>query len=62
MRQECRFALHPQLYLEGLWREGRKRTKGARKLVRKYGTFGLLVVDEWLPISPMWSSDRYCWS
>ncbi|WP_373573537.1 hypothetical protein [Collinsella aerofaciens] len=35
-----------QLYLEGLWWEGRKRTNGARKLVRKHGTLGLLVVDE----------------
>lgn len=32
--------------LEGLWRESRERPGGERKLVRKYGAFGLLVVDE----------------
>ena len=34
--------------LEDLWRESRDRPGGERKLVRKYGAFGLLVVDEWL--------------
>ena len=33
--------------LEDLWRESRGRTGGGRKLVRKYGAFGLLVIDEW---------------
>ena len=34
--------------LEDLWRESRDRPGGERKLVRKYGAFGLLVIDEWL--------------
>ena len=34
--------------LEDLWRERRDRPGGERKLVRKYGAFGLLVIDEWL--------------
>lgn len=34
--------------LEDLWRESWERPGGERKLVRKYGAFGLLVVDEWL--------------
>lgn len=34
--------------LEDLWLESRERSGGERKLVRKYGAFGLLVVDEWL--------------
>ena len=38
--------------LEDLWRESRERPGGERKLVRKYGAFGLLVVDEWLLDKP----------
>lgn len=38
--------------LEDLWRESRERAGGERKLVRKYGAFGLLVVDEWLLDKP----------
>lgn len=34
--------------LEDLWRESRDRPGGERKLVRKYGAYGLLVIDEWL--------------
>ena len=34
--------------LEDLWRESRERPGGERKLVRKYGAYGLLVIDEWL--------------
>ena len=34
--------------LEDLWRESRDRPGGERELVRKYGAFGLLVIDEWL--------------
>lgn len=34
--------------LEDLWRESRDRPGGERKLVRKYGAFGLLVIEEWL--------------
>lgn len=34
--------------LEDLWRESRDRPGGERKLLRKYGAFGLLVIDEWL--------------
>ena len=34
--------------LEDLWWESRERPGGERKLVRKYGAFGLLVIDEWL--------------
>ena len=34
--------------LEDLWLESRERVGGERKLVRKYGAYGLLVVDEWL--------------
>lgn len=34
--------------LEDLWRVSRERLGGERKLVRKYGAYGLLVVDEWL--------------
>lgn len=34
--------------LEDLWRESRDRSGGERELVRKYGAFGLLVIDEWL--------------
>lgn len=33
---------------EDLWRKSLERPGGERKLVRKYGAFGLLVVDEWL--------------
>lgn len=34
--------------LEDLWLESRERVGGERKLVRKYGAYGLLVIDEWL--------------
>lgn len=34
--------------LEDLWRESRERPGAERKLVRKYGAYGLLVIDEWL--------------
>ena len=31
--------------LEDLWREGRDRPGGERKLLRKYGAFGPLAID-----------------
>lgn len=34
--------------LEDLWHESRERPGGERKLVRKYGAYGPLVIDEWL--------------
>lgn len=34
--------------LEDLWRQSRERTGAERKPIRKYGSFGLLVLDEWL--------------
>lgn len=38
--------------LDDLWRGSRERPSGERELVRKYGAFGLLVVDEWPPDKP----------
>ena len=34
--------------LEDLWRQSHERAGTERKLTRKYGFFGLLVLDEWL--------------
>lgn len=34
--------------LEALWEESREQTGGVRKLIRKYGSFQVLVLDEWL--------------
>ncbi len=38
--------------LEDLWRYSRTRQGGERKLLRKFGGYGLLVLDEWLPNKP----------
>lgn len=38
--------------LEELWRESREKPAGERKLIKKYGSYGLLVVDEWLLHKP----------
>ena len=37
-----------QTDLEDLWRESRDSPGGERKLLRKCGASGLLVIDEWL--------------
>ena len=38
--------------LEDLWRDSRTRQGGDRKLLRKFGGYGLLVLDEWLLNKP----------
>lgn len=38
--------------LEELWRQSRDRSGGESKLVRKYGNFSVLVLDEWLLDKP----------
>ncbi len=38
--------------LEELWRQSRDRSGGESKFVRKYGNFGVLVLDEWLLDKP----------
>lgn len=44
--------------LDDLWRGSRERPSGERELVRKYGAFGLLVVDEWPPDKPVAKKHR----
>lgn len=38
--------------LEELWQQSKERPGGEAKLIRKYGNFGLLVLDEWLLDKP----------